>query len=103
MFAGKMRLYYGRWSYKYEMAARVGAAGAIIIHTTPSAGYPFRVVQTSWSGEQVELPAESEPRIQVKSWFTEDAARKLVALSGNDFDKLLESASRRASSRCRWA
>ncbi len=86
-----MRLYYGRWSYKYEMAARLGAAGMIIIHTTPSAGYPF-VVQTSWSGEQVQLPAESEPRIQVKSWFTEDAARKLVALSGNDFDKLIESA-----------
>jgi Zn-dependent M28 family amino/carboxypeptidase len=92
LFAGNTRLYYGRWVYKYESAARQGAAGAIIIHTTPSAGYPFQVVQTSWSGEQVELPAESEPRIQAKGWFTEDAARKLVALSGNDLDKLIESA-----------
>lgn len=93
LFAGDTRLYYGRWIYKYESAARQGAAGAIIIHTTPSAGYPFQVVQTSWTGEQVELPAETEPRIQAKAWVTEDAARKLVALSsGNDLDKLIESA-----------
>ena len=92
LFAGNTRLYYGRWVYKYESAARQGAAGAIIIHTTPSAGYPFQVVQTSWSGEQVELPAESEPRIQAKAWLTEDAARELVALSGNDLTKLFESA-----------
>ena len=70
LFAGTTRLYYGRWVYKYESAARVGAAGAIIVHTAPSAGYPFQVVQTSWSGEQVEVPAESEPRIQVKGWMT---------------------------------
>jgi Zn-dependent M28 family amino/carboxypeptidase len=92
LFAGNTRLYYGRWVYKYESAARQGAAGAIIIHTTPSAGYPFQVVQTSWSGEQVELPAEGEPRVQLKSWLTEDAAKQLVALSGNDLDKLVESA-----------
>ena len=92
LFAGNTRLYYGRWVYKYESAARQGAAGAIIIHTTPSAGYPFQVVQTSWSGEQFELPAESEPRIQAKGWLTEDAARQLVALSGNDLDKLIQSA-----------
>jgi Zn-dependent M28 family amino/carboxypeptidase len=92
IFAGNTRLYYGRWTYKYESAARQGAAGAIIVHTTPSAGYPFQVVQTSWSGEQVELPAEGEPRVQVKSWLTEDAASKLVALAGNDLSKLVESA-----------
>jgi Zn-dependent M28 family amino/carboxypeptidase len=92
LFAGNTRLYYGRWTYKYESAARQGAAGAIIIHTTPSAGYPFQVVQTSWSGEQVELPAENEPRIQVKGWMTEDAAKKLVALTGNDLAKLTEAA-----------
>jgi Zn-dependent M28 family amino/carboxypeptidase len=92
LFAGKTRLYYGRWVYKFESAARQGAVGAIIIHTTPSAGYPFQVVQTSWSGEQVELPAESEPRLQLRSWLTEDAAKQLVALSGNDLDKLVESA-----------
>jgi Zn-dependent M28 family amino/carboxypeptidase len=90
LFEGNKRLFYGRWVYKYESAARQGAAGAIIIHTTPSAGYPFQVVQTSWSGEQVELPAESEPRIQVRGWVTEDAAKELVALSGNDLAKLVE-------------
>lgn len=92
LFEGNTRLYYGRWVYKYESAARQGAAGAIIIHTTPSAGYPFQVVQTSWSGEQVELPAENEPRIQVRGWVTEDAAKDLVALSGNDLPKLIEAA-----------
>lgn len=92
LFAGTTRLYYGRWSYKYESAARQGAAGAIIIHTTPSAGYPFQVVQTSWTGEQVELPATGEPRVQLKSWLTEDAARELVKLSGQDLDQLVASA-----------
>jgi Zn-dependent M28 family amino/carboxypeptidase len=92
LFAGETRLYYGRWVYKYESAARQGAAGAIIIHTTPSAGYPFQVVQTSWSGEQVELPDEGEPRLQVRTWLTEDAAKKLVALAGRDLDQLVASA-----------
>jgi Zn-dependent M28 family amino/carboxypeptidase len=92
LFAGNTRLYYGRWVYKYESAARQGAAGAIIIHTTPSAGYPFQVVQTSWSGEQFELPAESEPRIQARAWVTEDAARALMTLAGKDLAKLTESA-----------
>lgn len=92
LFAGNTRLYYGRWVYKYESAARQGAAGAVIIHTTPSAGYPFQVVQTSWSGEQVELPAENEPRLQAKAWLTEDAARELVQLSGNDLDQLIAAA-----------
>ena len=92
LFAGNTRLYYGRWIYKYESAARQGAAGAIIIHTTPSAGYPFQVVQSSWSGEQVELPAENEPRLQAKGWLTEDAARELVQLSGKDLDQLREAA-----------
>ncbi len=56
LFAGETRLYYGRWTYKYESAAAQGAAGAIIIHTDDSAGYPWQVVQTSWTGEQFELP-----------------------------------------------
>ncbi|RLA27790.1 MAG: peptidase M28, partial [Gammaproteobacteria bacterium] len=55
LFAGEKRLWYGRWDYKYQSAARQGAVGAIIIHTQPSAGYPFQVVQTSWTGEQFEL------------------------------------------------
>ena len=95
MFEGERRLYYGRWSYKYESAARQGAAGAIIVHTTPSAGYPWQVVQTSWGGEQFELPAGSEPRIQFKAWATEDASRRLMAAAGKDFDKLVQAAQSR--------
>jgi len=92
LFEGTRRQYYGRWPYKYESAARQGAAGAIIIHTTPSAGYPWQVVQTSWTGPKFELPAAGEPRIQVASWVTEDAARQLAKLAGQDLDALVKSA-----------
>ncbi|HEU4780342.1 MAG TPA: M28 family metallopeptidase [Steroidobacteraceae bacterium] len=96
LFAGPTRLYYGRWTYKYESAARHGAAGVIIVHTTPSAGYPWQVVQSSWGGEQFELPAEGEPRIQLKGWATEDAARRLVKAGGQDLDKLVAAAKKRS-------
>src|SRR4051812_37541387 len=95
LFEGNRRLYYGRWTYKYESAARQGAAGAIIIHTTPSAGYPWQVVQTSWSGEQFELPKAGEPRIQVAGWATEDATRRLLQAAGQDLDKLVQQAKSR--------
>jgi len=95
LFAGETRLYYGRWMYKYESAARQGAAGAIIIHTQPSAGYPYQVVQTSWTGEQFELPAGDEPRLQIEAWVTEEAARALIALNGFDLDELREAADNR--------
>jgi Zn-dependent M28 family amino/carboxypeptidase len=92
LFAGKRRLYYGRWTYKYESAARAGAAGAIIIHTTPSAGYPWQVVQSSWGGEQFELPDAGEARLHFKAWATEDATRRLMSAGGFDFDKLIAAA-----------
>ncbi len=92
LFGGETRLWYGRWDYKYLMAGARGAAGAIIIHTVPSAGYPFQVVQTSWTGEQFELPAGDEPRTRFNAWVTEEAARSLVALSGRDLDQLREAA-----------
>jgi Zn-dependent M28 family amino/carboxypeptidase len=95
LFGGKTRLYYGRWTYKYESAARQKAAGVIIIHTTPSAGYPWQVVQTSWGQEQFELPDEGEPRIQFKGWATEAASRKLVEAAGRNFDQLVKSAQSR--------
>jgi Zn-dependent M28 family amino/carboxypeptidase len=95
LFAGKSRLYYGRWTYKYESAARHGAAGVIIVHTTPSAGYPWQVVQSSWGGEQFELPAENEPRLQLKGWATEDAARRLLKAAGADLDQLVKAAKSR--------
>ena len=92
LFAGETRLWYGRWDYKYLSAARQGATGAIIIHTSPSAGYPFQVVQTSWTGVQFELPAGDEPRSQVSAWITEDSARELIAMAGFDLDELREAA-----------
>jgi len=92
LFEGNRRLYYGRWTYKYEIAAQLGAAGAIIIHTTPSAGYPFQVVQTSWSGPQYALPARNEPTTAIQSWVTEEAARQLVSFAGLDLAELVESA-----------
>lgn len=88
LFAGKARLWYGRWDYKYEIAAKMGAVGCIIIHTTPSAGYPWQVVQTSWSGEQFDLPHGNEARLQMKGWTTEEATKKLVAHTGKDLDTL---------------
>jgi len=95
LFAGERKLYYGRWTYKYESAARQGAAGAIIIHTTPSAGYPWQVVQASWNGEQFDVPAGDEPRIGIQAWLTEDAARRLAKAGGHDLDTLVEQARRR--------
>ncbi|MFT3707289.1 MAG: M28 family peptidase [Archangium sp.] len=96
LFAGKARLWYGRWDYKYEQARKVGAAGCLIIHTTPSAGYPWSVVQTSWTGEQFDLPqAPGEKFLQVKGWLTEAVTRKIFALTGKDLDALRTSAGTR--------
>jgi Zn-dependent M28 family amino/carboxypeptidase len=96
LFAGKTRLWYGRWDYKYLMAARKGAAGAIIIHTTPSAGYDWPVVQSSWQGELFELPEDSTPRVSVKAWATEELSRKIASLGGKDLDQLRAAAESRA-------
>jgi Zn-dependent M28 family amino/carboxypeptidase len=95
LFAGKKRLYYGRWDYKYDSAARHGAAGAIIVHTEPSAGYGWNVVQTSWSGTSFELPSRDEPRVRLRGWMTEDAARKLVKTAGKSLDELVAAAKKR--------
>jgi Zn-dependent M28 family amino/carboxypeptidase len=95
LFAGERKLYYGRWNYKYESAARQGAAGAVIIHTTASAGYPWEVVRSSWSGEQFELPAGEGPRLGMQAWVTEESARRLVALGGDDLDSLIAAAKSR--------
>lgn len=96
LFGGKTRLWYGRWDYKYLEAARHGAAGAIVIHTTPSAAYPWQVVVSSNVGEKFELPARpGEPRLVAKMWATEDASRKIAALGGQDLDALRKQASSR--------
>ncbi len=98
LFEGKTRLWYGRWDYKYLEAAKHGAAGAIIIHTTPSASYPWQVVTSSWSAasEHFELPATpGEPRLAAEMWATEDASRKIAQLGGKDLDALRAAAEKR--------
>jgi Zn-dependent M28 family amino/carboxypeptidase len=97
IFAGKRRLYYGRWDYKHEMAAKAGAAGAIVLHTDASAGYGWKVVPASWTGEQLSLPAApGEPVVPVKGWVTEEAGRRIARLAGRDLDDLRAAAETRA-------
>ena len=92
LFGGDRKLSYGRWTYKYESAARQGAAGAIIIHTTPSAGYPWQVVRASNIGEQFELKAGDEPRTQFNAWLTWESSQALAKLGGFELETLIESA-----------
>ncbi len=93
LFNGKARTYYGRWTYKYEIAASVGAAGAIIIHTTSSAGYPFSVVQSSWSGDNFELQADEDAAVlAMKAWTSEKASREILQLGGHSLDDLMTKA-----------
>jgi Zn-dependent M28 family amino/carboxypeptidase len=88
-FAGETRLYYGRWSYKFEEAARRGAIGVMVIHTNKSAGYPFQVIQASHGRENFWLPfAEDKPTLSVRSWCSEQAAKNICQLGGHDLDAL---------------
>jgi Zn-dependent M28 family amino/carboxypeptidase len=97
LFAGPTRLYYGRWSYKFEEAARRGAVGAIVIHTTRSAGYPFQVIQNGHGREDFWLPFKpADATMAVRSWCSEEAARKMAALGGHDLDALRKVAETRA-------
>ncbi|MFQ5777706.1 MAG: M28 family metallopeptidase [Terriglobia bacterium] len=98
LFGGKALTYYGRWTYKYESAARRGAVGAILIHTTESAGYPFKVVQTSWSGEQFALACQSgdEPPLPLEAWVSQAAAEKILARAGQELAVLQDAAMRRS-------
>ncbi len=98
LFAGPALTYYGRWTYKFEEAARQGAAGAILIHTDESATYPWQVVQTSWSGTQYSLPAqEGQPALQLKAWVTNAAATEIARRAGKDLDALRAAARMRGS------
>jgi len=94
MFKGKAMTYYGRWTYKYEIAGEKGAAAAIIVHETGPAGYPYEVVSGSWSGENFDIkaPGGSERRAAVESWITLEKARKLFSLVGKDLDALKKAA-----------
>ncbi|HJP98975.1 MAG TPA: M28 family metallopeptidase [Rhodanobacteraceae bacterium] len=98
LFKGKAMTYYGRWTYKYEEAARQGAAMCLIVHTSnEAAGYPWSVVMNSWGGPQLALPQgeDSAPRLPVAGWITRAAAQRLFAKAGLDFDKLAAEADHR--------
>ena len=94
MFKGKAMTYYGRWTYKYEIASEKGAAAAIIVHETEPAGYPYEVVSGSWSRENFDIqkPDKNMGRVAVESWITNDRAKELFAASGQDFDALKKAA-----------
>lgn len=93
LFNGRAMTYYGRWTYKYEEAARQGAAAVLIVHETEPASYPWEVVINSWSGAEFVLASdESVPRVTLEGWLTVDAARDLFSLAGFDYDKQKERA-----------
>ena len=88
-FKGRALTYYGRWTYKYEEAARKGAVGVILVHKTDMASYPWEVVRNSNSGEKSYLKLDGTPKLKVASWVQLDIAKKLVAGAGMDLDKLM--------------
>ena len=90
-FKGKALTYYGRWTYKYEEAARKGAVGVILIHKEDMASYPWEVVRNSNSGEKSYLKLEG-PALKVASWMQFDLAKKLAATSGMDLEKMMADA-----------
>ncbi len=91
-FKGKALTYYGRWTYKYEEAARKGAVGAILIHQTDMASYPWEVVRNSNSGEKSFLKLDGAPVLQIASWIHSDVAKHLAASAGMELDRMLADA-----------
>jgi len=94
MFKGKAMTYYGRWTYKYEIARDKGAAAAIIVHETGPAGYEYEVVSGSWSRENfdIQTPDKNMKRAAVEGWLTLERTKELMSASGQDFDALKKSA-----------
>jgi Zn-dependent M28 family amino/carboxypeptidase len=99
VFKGRAMTYYGRWTYKYEIASEKGAAAAILVHETGPAGYPFQVVQGSWGRENFDIAqpqgGEAHGRVAVEAWISESKARELFQLCGRDFAALKSAAARR--------
>jgi Zn-dependent M28 family amino/carboxypeptidase len=97
LFDGKRMTYYGRWTYKFEEAARKGAAAALIIHDTDGASYGWDVVRNSWSGPQYDLPAKDDPtpHVPVQGWISGEAADALFKAAGQDLGKLRTAANKR--------
>lgn len=94
MFKGRAMTYYGRWTYKYEIATEKGAAAAVIVHETGPAGYPYEVVKGSWGRENfdIQAPDKNMGRVPIESWITLDRAKELFAVAGQDFDSLKKAA-----------
>ena len=90
LFKGNRMTYYGRWSYKFDEAAKQGAAGAIIVHEEAAAGYPWQVVSGGWAGPQFDLVAQDNNMslAQIEGWVTQENARRILSLAGQDFDAL---------------
>jgi len=96
-FKGRTMTYYGRWTYKYEEAARQGAAGALIIHETAAASYGWDVVFNSWSGPQYDLPSSEDPspKVTVQGWLSGDAAGRVFKAAGLDLAAQIQAAKQR--------
>ena len=94
-FKGRALTYYGRWTYKYEEAARRGAVGAILIHKTDMASYPWEVVRNSWGGETSVLKDDTNPKLKAAGWIQLEVARKLAQAAGQDLDQMLKEANSR--------
>ncbi len=94
MFGGRAMTYYGRWTYKYEIASEKGAAAALIVHETGPAGYPYEVVSGSWGRENFDIGRDdgNVGRVPIEGWITEERARKLFQLSGQSFDAMKQAA-----------
>src|SRR2546426_4606154 len=98
LFGGRRLTYYGHWTYKNEEAARRGAAGAILLHTTESAGYPWSVVRTSngsWRFDIGRSSGDKTPYLRMRSWMTDEASHRMIRLAGLDVDELRKQAASR--------
>jgi Zn-dependent M28 family amino/carboxypeptidase len=95
-FKGRALTYYGRWTYKYEEAARRGALGVVLIHKTDMASYPWEVVRNSWGGESSMLKDDTAPKLKSAGWIQLEVARKLAKSAGMDLDQMLKDANSRS-------
>lgn len=98
-FKGKALTYYGRWTYKFEEAARHGAIGALVIHREDLASYPWQVVRSSWSGEKSYLVGDPNAKLEAAAWIQHDVAQKLAQSAGQGIDALIEEAGKHSVSR----
>jgi Zn-dependent M28 family amino/carboxypeptidase len=95
-FKARALTYYGRWTYKYEEAARRGAVAVILIHKTDMASYPWEVVRNSWGGESSLLQDDKDPKLKSAGWIQLEVARRLAQAAGHDLDRMLKEANSRS-------